>query len=60
MGFDRQLDILMAILASLIVFVGCIFMCGISVKISLVISACVLLARLIFGRRVAEVVSEIF
>ena len=60
MGFDRQLDILMAILASLIVFVGCIFMGGISVKISLVISACVLLARLIFGRRVAEVVSEIF
>ena len=60
MSFDRQLDILMAILASVIAFVGFTFIGAIPVKISLLISACVLLAGLIFGRRVAEIVSSIF
>jgi hypothetical protein len=60
MSFDRQLDILMAILASVIAFVGCTLIGGIAVKISLLVSECVLLAGLIFGRRVAEIVSSIF
>jgi len=60
MSFDRQLDILMAILASVIAFIGCIFVGGIPLWISLLIFACVLLAGLIFGRRVAEIVSSIF
>jgi uncharacterized membrane protein len=60
MGFNRQLDVLMAILAALIVFVGCILIIGIPVLISLLISACVLLAGLVFGRRVAEIVTSIF
>jgi hypothetical protein len=60
MSFDRQLDILMAILATVIAFVGCIFMIGIPLKISLLIAAFVLLAGIVFGRRVAEIVSSIF
>jgi hypothetical protein len=44
MGFNRQLDILMAVLAAIVVFVGGIPMIGIPTKISLIISACVFLA----------------
>jgi hypothetical protein len=60
MGFYRQLDALMAVLAAIVVFVGCILILGIPVKISLLVSACVLLAGLVFGRRVAEIVTNIF
>jgi uncharacterized membrane protein len=50
----------MAVLAAIVVFVGCIFIIGIPIKISLLISACVFLAGLVFGRRVAEIVTNIF
>jgi uncharacterized membrane protein len=60
MGFNRQLDVFLAIVATLITFVGSIFMIGIPLKASALISACVLLAGLIFGRRVAEIVCSIF
>ncbi|MGC0774305.1 MAG: hypothetical protein WB543_15335 [Candidatus Acidiferrum sp.] len=60
MGFNRQLDVLMAFVAALVVFVGCILMIGIPIKISLLISACVFLAGVVFGRRVAEIVTSIF
>jgi len=58
-GFERQLDIFMAVIASFVAFVSCVFVIGISIKISLLISTCVLLAGLIFGRRVSEIVSRI-
>jgi hypothetical protein len=60
MSFDRQLDVLMAVLSSFIVFVGCIFLGGIPIKISLIISVCVFLAGLVFGRRVAEIITSFF
>ena len=60
MGFNRQLDVLMAILGALVVFVGCILVIGVPIKISLFIAACILLAGLVFGRRVAEIVTSIF
>ena len=60
MGFNRQLDALMAVLAAIVVFVGCILIIGIPIKISSLISACVFLAGLVFGRRVAEIVSSMF
>jgi uncharacterized membrane protein len=60
MGFNRQLDVLMAVLAAIVVLVGCILIIGIPVKISSIIVACVFLAGLAFGRRVAEIVSNIF
>jgi uncharacterized membrane protein len=60
MGFNRQLDVLMAVLAAIVIFVGCILIIGIPVKISSIIAACVFLAGLAFGRRVAEIVSNIF
>jgi hypothetical protein len=60
MGFNRQLDILMAVLAAIVVFVGGIPMIGIPIKISLIISACVFLAGLVIGRGVAEIVSSVF
>jgi len=60
MGFNRQLDALMAVLAALVVFVGCILLFGIPVKISLLLALAVLLAGLVFGRRVAEIVTSFF
>jgi hypothetical protein len=60
MGFYRQVEALMAVLAAVIVFVSCILMIGIPVKISLLISACVFLTGLVFGRRVAEIVAHLF
>jgi hypothetical protein len=60
MGFTRQLDALMAFLAALIVFVGCAFSGELTVTQSLVIAAGVFLAGLVFGRRVAEIVTSIF
>jgi len=59
MSFDRHLDILMAVIATVIAFVGCI-VGGVPLEFSLLASACVLLAGLIFGRRVAEIVSSLF
>jgi hypothetical protein len=49
MSFDRQLDILMGVLATLIAFVGCIFVIGLPIEITLLISACVFLAGLLLG-----------
>jgi hypothetical protein len=60
MGFNRQLDALMAVLAAAVVFVGCIFIIGIPIKISLILAGPVLLAGLVFGRRVAEIVTSFF
>ena len=60
MGFYRQLDALMTVLAAFITFVGCILVIGIPVKISLILAGAVLLAGLIFGRRVAEIVTSLF
>jgi hypothetical protein len=60
MGFNRQLDALMAVLAALIVFVGCVFSGALTVTQSLLIAAAVFLAGLVFGRRVAEIVTSIF
>ncbi len=59
MGFKRQLDALMAVLAGLTVFAACILTIGMSIKISFLISVLVFLAGLTFGRRVAEVVTNI-
>ncbi len=60
MGFNRQLDALMAVLAALIVFVGCAFSGALTLMQSLLIAVGVFLAGLVFGRRVAEIVTSIF
>jgi len=60
MTFHRQLDILMAILATVITFLGSIFILGLTLKIGLLLSCGVLLAGLVFGRGVARTISEIF
>jgi hypothetical protein len=60
MSYDRQLDILVAILLTVLTLVGCIFYIGISAKASLLVSAGVFLAVLFFGRRIAEVVTSLF
>ena len=60
MGFNQQLDVMMAILGTSVAFVGCILVIGISIKISFAIAACVLLLGLLFGRRVAEFVAQLF
>jgi hypothetical protein len=58
MGFNRQLDIFVAITATTITFVSCIFMIGIPVAISVLISLCVLVGGLVFGRRFAQTINE--
>lgn len=60
MGFHRQLDALMAVLAALIVFLACVFSGALTVTQSLVVAAGVFLAGLVLGRRVAEIVTHIF
>ncbi len=60
MSFDRQLDVLVRVLLALIAFAGCILADVVSVEVSLLVSAGVFLATLIFGRRIAEVVTTIF
>jgi hypothetical protein len=55
MGFYRQLDLLVTILTTVVVFVGCTFYGALSVKASLLIAAGVFLSGLLFGRRIAKV-----
>jgi hypothetical protein len=55
MGFYRQLDLLVTILTTGVVFVGCIFSGAFSVEISLFIAAGVFLCGLFFGRRIVKV-----
>jgi hypothetical protein len=55
MGFYRQLDIVVTVLTTLLVFAACTFLGGLSVRISVLIAAVVLLAGLRYGRRIAEV-----
>jgi hypothetical protein len=60
MSYDRQLDVLVAILLTVLTFVGCVFYFAISPKASFLVSAGVFLAALVFGRRIAEVVTSLF
>jgi len=59
MGFYRQLDLLVTILTTVLVFFGCILSGALTIKASLLIAAGVFLAGLLFGRRVARVL-ELF
>jgi hypothetical protein len=60
MGFNRQLNGLVVALGTLVTFVGCIFLIGIPVKISLLIAACVFFGGLFLGRRFVQAVIGIF
>jgi hypothetical protein len=55
MSFDRQLDLLVTILTTVVVFVGCTFYGALSVKISLLIAAAVCLAGLVFGKGIRKI-----
>jgi len=57
MGFNRELDIFVAITATLITFVSCVLR-DLPVAISALISFCVLAGGLVFGRRFAQTVNE--
>jgi hypothetical protein len=59
MGFYRQLDFLVIILATLLVFLGCILSGALPIKASLVVAAGVFVAGLFFGRRIVKVL-ELF
>ena len=60
MSFDRQLDILMAVLASVLAFLGCIFLATLPLQVSLLVAIVVLVAGFFFGRRVADIVANLF
>ena len=49
------LDLLVTVLTALLVFASCIFLGGLSVRISLLIAAVVFLVGIRFGRSIAEV-----
>ncbi len=55
MSFDRQLDLLVTVLTTVVVFIGCTFYEALSVKISLLIAAGVCLAGLAFGRGIGKI-----
>jgi hypothetical protein len=55
MGFYRQLDLLVTTLTTVLAFVSFTFIGGLSVKVSLGVTAVVCLAGLIYGRRIAEI-----
>ena len=54
MSFYRQLDFVVTVLTTLLVFAACTFLGGLSVTISVLIAAVVFLAGIRFGRRIAE------
>jgi len=60
MSYHRQLDILVAILLAVLTFVGCIFYFAMPAKPSLLVSTAVLLAALVFGRRMVQGVTSFF
>jgi len=55
MSFDRQLDLLVTVLTTVLVFIGCIFLGALSVKISLLIAAGVCIAGLVIGRGIGKI-----
>jgi hypothetical protein len=55
MGFYRQLDWLVTILTTLLVFVGCALSGALTIKVSLLIAAAVFLVGIFVGRRIAKV-----
>ncbi len=60
MSFDRQLDILVTILGTIVTFVGCVFSGDLTVTQSLLIAVGVFLAGLLFGRRIVEIALNLF
>ena len=60
MSFDRQLDVLVAVLATLVTFVGCLVSGALTVVSSSVIAAGVFLAGLFVGRRIVEITFHLF
>jgi len=59
MGFNRQLEVFLAIVATLITFVSCALELELSIIVSVLISLCVLLAGLVLGRRISEILLKI-
>jgi hypothetical protein len=55
MHFYRQLDLLVTILTTVLVFVGCTFYIGLSIEVSLLIAAGVFVAGLRFGRGISKI-----
>ena len=58
MTFERQLAIFVIIAAAVLTFVACVMLGAVPIKISLLISAAILLGGLFFGRRFAEFIME--
>jgi|GEM_PF-3669275 len=59
MSFYRQLDFLVTILVTLVVFFGCIFYGALPFGVSLAIAAGVFVFGLLFGRSIAKIL-ELF
>ena len=55
MSFDRQLDLLVTILTTVVVFVCCTFYLALSVKVSSLIAGGACIAGLIFGRDIRKI-----
>jgi hypothetical protein len=59
MSFDRQLIILVAALTGLVTFVACTLSFGLPVWTSVLIASVVLLAGLLFGRDISELIQSL-
>ena len=59
MTFDRQLNILVAVLTGLLTFVACILSFGLPLWTSVLISSGALLAGIVFGRDISELVQSL-
>jgi hypothetical protein len=59
LSLDRQLNIVVAVLAAFVTFVGCVFSGALTITSSLLIAAGVLVG-LLLGRRIIEVAFTLF
>jgi hypothetical protein len=59
-SYERQLDLLVTTLVSIVVFVGCIFYGALPLSISICVAILVFLIGLVLGRRVADILHAFF
>ena len=60
MSYERQLDLVVTALVTVVVFVGCVFYCTLLFSVSLAIAGAVFVAGLVLGRDVAHVLHLFF
>lgn len=60
MSYERQLDLVVTTLVTIVAFAGCVFYLALPLNISLVIALAIFAAGLVLGRGVARVLRVFF